>query len=55
MAELSCSGIFQEVIEEMCDKYCKFPEKYRQMFPDESRAEQELQSCRCDNCPLNRL
>ena len=41
-------NILVEVIEEMCDKYCKYPDSYDEdddMMYDE----------RCNNCPLNKL
>ncbi len=42
--------IIEEVLEEMCDKYCKYPE----MIPDLD--EQILdETAPCESCPLNRL
>ena len=41
-------NILNSVIEEMCDKYCKYPESYDE---DDDKLYEE----RCDNCPLNRL
>lgn len=38
----------EEVVEEMCDKYCKWPEKW-----DEEIELYESSICR--NCPLNKL
>jgi len=41
----------EEVVEEMCDKYCKWPEMW-----DDSMEDCELsESSICQNCPLNKL
>lgn len=41
----------QDIVEEMCDKFCKWPEKW-----DEEMEECELsESTICKNCPLNKL
>ena len=49
MEEKTVSKIMEEVIEEICDKYCKFPTIY------EGKDEDELYDKHCDKCPLNRL
>ncbi|MBQ9252273.1 MAG: hypothetical protein IJ188_06535 [Clostridia bacterium] len=43
------SRIICEVIEEMCDSYCKWPEEYRQS------EEGKMYDERCNSCPLNKL
>ncbi|MCQ2771217.1 MAG: hypothetical protein MJ236_05405 [Clostridia bacterium] len=39
--------IILEVVEEMCDKYCK--------YSDQAKANDDLWTEHCDNCPLNKL
>ena len=41
-------NIINSVVEEMCDKYCKYPDIY-----DED--DDKLYDEQCNNCPLNRL
>ena len=45
----SVHNILEEVIEEMCEKHCKFPEMYT------GENEDELYEKHCDGCPLNKL
>ena len=39
-----------EIIEKICDKYCKYPEVW-----DEEKEGKTLQEAVCDSCPLNDL
>lgn len=41
------SQIFEEVMNDMCDNYCKFPALYSD--------QDELWDEQCDKCPLNKL
>lgn len=42
---------FEEIVNEICSKYCKYPEQW-----DEEKEGTELcKSDICKNCPLNRL
>jgi hypothetical protein len=41
--------IIRKVVEEMCDKHCKFPEQYSE------EDEEKLYEEHCNNCPLNKL
>ena len=41
--------ILEEVINEMCNKHCKFPDMYTEENED------DLYKEHCDNCPLNKL
>lgn len=43
------SEILEDVKEEMCDKYCKYPESATQEYITES------DDSPCNTCPLNRL
>ena len=45
----SVCDVLMEVVEEMCDKYCKFPDMYT------GNDEDELYEKHCDNCPMNKL
>lgn len=47
--------IVQEVVEETCDKYCKWPEKYQEQYGDPDEAGEKMMDEICVNCPLNRL
>ena len=49
MKEKSVTDIIEEVRDEMCTHYCKWPEKW-----DSSQGE-ICDSEMCNNCPLNRL
>lgn len=41
----------EEIITQICNHYCKFPEAYGDKPVDQKRMEEE----RCDNCPLKEL
>lgn len=43
--------ILEEVVEEMCQKYCKYPEQWDEEKEGFELSESEI----CANCPLNRL
>ena len=45
------SIILQEIADEICEKYCKYPDTW-----DEEKEGMELSESEiCQNCPLNRL
>ena len=44
---------FEEIIEEMCDKYCKYPEMPIPEGKDEGWLCEE--GSPCETCPLNKL
>lgn len=46
---MTVSKILEEVINSMCDEYCKYPEQYK----DDN--EDDLYTKRCDKYPLNKL
>lgn len=52
MSEISVRGIIDGVIDEMCDKYCKYPNEWD---PKEHDGQELFDSEICQNCPLNRL
>jgi len=50
--EKSVTKIIDEVIEEICNKYCKYPDIWEaEEHDDIDLSESEI----CENCPLNRL
>ena len=52
MNEKTISQIFEEVKEDMCNKYCKYPSEYK---PKEHDGTELFESEMCRNCPLCRL
>lgn len=42
----------EEIVEEVCDKICKYPEKYQ---PEEWEALFGSDESPCNDCPLNKL
>lgn len=44
--------IIGEVVEEMCDKYCRYPREWK---PQEHDGMELFESEICANCPLMRL
>lgn len=51
MSDKTIAQQVQEIVEDMCRNYCKWPEKW-----DEEMEGCELsESSICENCPLNRL
>ena len=49
MAEKTATQIIEEVRDEMCNKYCKYPD----LWNDENG--ELCDSEECQNCPLNKL
>ena len=45
------SEMFEDIKENMCDKYCKYPEKFDCDDEEQLNAFEEI----CIRCPLNRL
>lgn len=52
MKKKTISQILEEVKEEMCNKYCKYPNEYK---PEEHDGIELWDSDICANCPLTRL
>lgn len=48
---MSSKDIINQVIEEMCDKYCKWSEQWN----EEAEGMALIDSEHCKNCPLNLL
>lgn len=51
MEEKKATQIINEVIEEICNKYCKYPEQWDEEKEGMILADSDI----CKNCPLNRL
>ncbi|MBR4719759.1 MAG: hypothetical protein IKP31_05900 [Lachnospiraceae bacterium] len=43
-------GTVDQIMTEMCDKYCRFPYEY-----DEEKEVMTLQDAICSHCPMNKL
>lgn len=52
---LSVQDIFNYVCDQMCDKYCRFPEKVARERKDEDDADDYLYEHYCEECPMNLL
>lgn len=42
------------IAEEMCDKYCKYPELCKQQEKDPKLADEMLMNVYCEHCPMTR-
>lgn len=45
----------EQIVNEVCDKYCKFPEQTLSQYKDPDEAGEHLINDFCENCPLNKL
>lgn len=55
MAKQSISQKFEEIKEDICDNYCKFPMDYSMEYEDPEEGYEAMMEERCAECPLNRL
>jgi hypothetical protein len=55
MCTKSITEQFEEIKEEMCDKYCRFTELSLETHEDPDEANEWLMKQYCENCPLTRL
>lgn len=46
------SNLLESVANDICDKYCKYPDTYK---PEEHDGVELCESEICQNCPLNKL
>ena len=44
---VTVTGLLQEIADDFCDNYCKYPDRYT----DEDKMMEE----HCDQCPLNKI
>lgn len=52
---ITVPDILQSVADQMCDKYCKWPEKCLEEKKDTDEAEEVLHNEHCDHCPILQL
>lgn len=48
------TGMVELIKSEVCENYCKYPEKAYELYKDVDKAEDELLRT-CDSCPLERM
>lgn len=48
---MTVSEIIKEVIEEVCNKYCKYPDIWDEDYEGVELSDSDI----CQNCPLNKL
>lgn len=53
--EKTINELLREVSGEMCDKYCKIPDRVKEEMTDEPDSEYELFEKYCKYCPLDKL
>ena len=51
MSDKSITQQIQEIVEDVCQNYCKWPD----LYDDEMEGCELADSSICANCPLNRL
>lgn len=52
---MSITETLNKISEEMCNKYCKFPEQYYSQTDDVDAACEKMLKEKCENCPLNKI
>ena len=45
----------QQTVETMCDKFCKYPERYLAVIENQDEAQEVMIEEVCKDCPLNKL
>lgn len=45
----------EDIKENICDNYCKYPEQYQMKNEDSEEAYEQMLRDRYEECPLNRL
>ena len=53
--KVTVMNLLIEVADEICDKYCKYPEICEVERKDPDEAEDLLYGTYCANCPMNKL
>lgn len=54
-AKISVADILQSVADQMCDKYCKWPDHCLAEKEDQYEADELLLGTYCDKCPMQQL
>lgn len=55
MDNKTISRMLEEIGEEFCDKYCKYPEEFLKNYDDPDEAHEVMIEDWCPNCPVQRL
>lgn len=55
MCTKSITEQIEEIKEEMCDKYCRYPELTKELTENKDEAFELLTHMYCENCPLGKL
>lgn len=45
----------QNIVEEFCTCYCKYPEQYEEKYSDPDIAADKMIDERCKKCPINKI
>lgn len=53
--KITVMNLLIDVADEICDKYCKYPEICEAERKDPDEAEDLLYGTYCANCPMNKL
>ena len=53
--EKTVPEMIQEICDQICNDYCKYPDQVRSQVKDVDDAENTLMAIYCDGCPLQRL
>ena len=51
MEDKTISQMLSEIIDQMCNNYCKYPD----LWDEEAEGIELMDSEHCRNCPLNRI
>lgn len=55
VSRMTITEQFLKIQEEMCDKYCRYPELTKELTENKDEAFELLTHMYCENCPLGRL
>ena len=55
MTDQSIIEQLEKIKEEICDKYCKWPQLYLESIKDPDDAHEIMMEHKCAKCPLQRL
>lgn len=51
--KITITDMLSNISEEICFKYCKYPDVYRELYGDCDDIEDKLLEHECKECPLN--
>lgn len=55
MNNMNISNELAKIAEEICDKYCKYPQEYVEKYGDGDESMEKLADEKCNYCPVCRL